>query len=87
MIQRKSKPSSFDHLDRQGLQPLKACIGLDLMHLFWDKHLELGGNVVIALAKIRGCQFNCAEGIPLTMLAADLLSHELKASAMPSSMA
>ena len=49
----------------------------------WDRHLELTRNVVVASAKT-GDVYS-AEGIALTVLAADLLAHELKASVLPSS--
>ena len=46
------------------------------MHFSWEKHLELSRNVALALM-----------GVALTMLATDLLTYELKASALPSSRA
>ena len=49
------------------------------MHFSWEKHLELSRNVAIASDKNKG--------VALTMLATDLLVHELKASALPSSRA
>ena len=55
------------------------------MHLSWEKHLELSRNVAVASDKIR--DGSCLMGVALTMLATDLLAHELKVSVLPSSRA
>ena len=62
---------------------LKACDGSELMHVFWDQHLKLTRNVGIALRN-QGMLLN-QMNIALTVLATDLLAHELKASALLSS--
>ena len=62
--------------------PLKTCINSKAMHVFWDKHLELSRNVAVASDKNQGIAL-ALMGVALTMLAMDLLAHELKASALP----
>ena len=54
------------------------------MHFSWEKHLELSRNVAVASDKNKGIAL-ALMGVALTMLATDLLAHELKASALPSS--
>ena len=61
-------------------------MSLELMHFSWEKHLELSRNVAVASDKNQGIAI-ALMGIALTMLAADLLAHELKGSALPSSRA
>ena len=56
------------------------------MHLSWEKHLELSRNVAVASDKNQGIAI-ALMGIALTMLATDLLAHELKVSVLPSSRA
>ena len=56
------------------------------MHFSWEKHLELSRNVAVASDKNQGMAL-ALMGVALTMLATDLLAHELKASVLPSSMA
>ena len=56
------------------------------MHFSWEKHLELSRNVAIASDKNQGVAL-ALMGVALTMLATDLLAHEMKASALPSSRA
>ena len=56
------------------------------MHFSWEKHLELSRNVAVASDKNQGMAL-ALMGVALTMLATDLLAHELKASVMPSSRA
>ena len=53
------------------------------MHFSWEKHLELSRNVAVASDKNQGTAL-ALMGLALTMLAKDLLAHELKVSAMPS---
>ena len=81
MIQRKSIPSAFDHSDLQGLWPLKACVGSELMHFIWNKPLELTRYTVVVLQN-QGILL-ALMNISLIMLAVDLLAHELKTSALP----
>tara|TARA_B100002051_G_scaffold235600_1_gene236150 strand:- start:266 stop:523 length:258 start_codon:yes stop_codon:yes gene_type:complete len=81
LIQKKSIQSSFNHSNRQGLLPLKAGIGSELIHFFWHKHLELIRNKVVALQN-QGVLL-ALMNIALIMLAVDLLAHELKISALP----
>ena len=50
------------------------------MHFSWEKHLELSRNVAVASDKNQGIAL-ALMGVALTMLATDLLAHELKASA------
>ena len=50
------------------------------MHLFWDQHLELTSNTVFALPN--QAMSLVLMNIALTMLAGDLLVHELKTSAL-----
>ena len=66
--------------------PLETCINSKAMHVFWDKHLELSRNVAVASDKNKGIAI-ALMGVALAMLATDLLAHELKASALPSSRA
>ena len=61
-------------------------MGLEPMHFSWEKHLELPRNVAVASDKNQGIAL-ALMGVALTMLATDLLAHELKASALPSSRA
>jgi hypothetical protein len=61
-------------------------MGLELMHFSWEKHLELSRNVAVASDKNQGIAL-ALMGVALTMLATDLLAHELKGSALPSSRA
>ena len=61
-------------------------MGLELMHFSWEKHLELSRNVAVASDKNQGIAL-ALMGVALTMLATDLLAHELKVSALPSSRA
>ena len=56
------------------------------MHFTWEKHLKLSKNVAVASDKDQGIAL-ALMGVALTMLAADLLAHELKVSALPSSWA
>ena len=56
------------------------------MHFSWEKHLELSQNVAVASDENQGMAL-ALMGISLTMLATDLLAHELKTSVLPSSMA
>ena len=56
------------------------------MHFSREKHLELSRNVAVASDKNQGMAL-ALMGVALTMLATDLLSHELKASVLPSSRA
>ena len=56
------------------------------MHFSWEKHLELYRNVAVASEKNQGMAL-ALMGVALTMLATDLLAHELKASVLPSSSA
>ena len=56
------------------------------MHFSWEKHLELSRNVAVASDKNQGIAL-ALMGIALTMLATDLLTHELKVSVLPSSRA
>ena len=56
------------------------------MDFSWKKHLELSRNVAIASDKNKGIGL-ALMGVSLTMLATDLLAHELNASALPSSRA
>ena len=55
------------------------------MHFSWEKHLELSRNVAVASDENQGMAL-ALMGIALTMLATDLLAHELKTSVLPSSM-
>ena len=61
-------------------------MGLKLMHFSWEKHLELSRNVAVASDENQGMA-RALMGVALTMLAVDLLAHESKASALPSSRA
>jgi hypothetical protein len=61
-------------------------MGLKLMHFSWEKHLELSRNVAVASDENQGMAL-ALMGVALTMLATDLLTHELKTSALPSSRA
>ena len=61
-------------------------MGLELMHFSWEKHLNLSRTVAVASDKNKGIAL-ALMGVALTMLATDLLAHELKASALPSSRA
>ena len=56
------------------------------MHFSWEKHLELSRNVAVASDKNQGIAL-ALMGVALTMLATDLLAHELQTSVMPSSRA
>jgi hypothetical protein len=56
------------------------------MHFSWGKHLELSRNVAVASDENQGIAL-ALMGVALTMLATDLLTHELKTSALPSSRA
>ena len=56
------------------------------MHFSWEKHLELSRNVAVASDKNQGMAL-ALMGVALTMLATDLLAHELHASVLPSSRA
>ena len=78
--------NAADRSDRKRLCLYKACTGLALMHFSWEKHLELSRNVAVASDKNQGMAL-ALMGVALTMLATDLLAHELKASALPSSRA
>ena len=66
--------------------PLQKCINSKTMNFFRDKYLELSRNVAIASDKNKGMAL-ALMGVALTMLATDLLAHELKASVLPSSRA
>ena len=57
------------------------------MNFSWEKHLELSRNVAVASDKNQGVLLSLLMGVALAMLATDLLAHELKASALPSSRA
>ena len=61
-------------------------MGLELMHFSWEKHLELSRNVAVASDENQGMAL-ALMGVALTMLATDLLTHELMTSALPSSRA
>ena len=61
-------------------------MGLELMHFSWEKHLELSRNVAVASDENQGMAL-ALMGVALTMLATDLLTLELKTSALPSSRA
>ena len=52
------------------------------MHFSWEKHLELSRNVAVASDKNQGVAL-ALMGIALTMLATDLLAHELQTTALP----
>jgi len=58
----------------------------DLMNFSWGQHLELSRAVTAAADRDKGLSL-ALMGVALTLLAKDLLAHELKleASAMPSS--
>ena len=56
------------------------------MQFPWEKHLELSKNVAVASDKNQGIAL-ALMGVALTMLATDLLTHELRGSALPSSRA
>ena len=56
------------------------------MHFSWEEHLELSKNVAVASVKNQGIAL-ALMGVALTMIATDLLAHELKASVLPSSRA
>ena len=56
------------------------------MHFSWEKRLELSRNVAVASDENQGIAL-ALMGVALTMLATDLLTHELKTSALPSSRA
>ena len=56
------------------------------MHFSWEKHLEFSRNVAVASDKNQGMAL-ALMGVALTMLATDLLTNELKASALPPSRA
>ena len=56
------------------------------MHFSWEQHLELSRNVAVASDANKGMAL-ALMGIALTMLATDLMAHELKVSALPSSRA
>ena len=47
------------------------------MHFSWEKHLELSRNVAVASDENQGMAL-ALMGVALTMLATDLLAHELK---------
>ena len=57
----------------------------DLMNFSWGQHLELSRAVTAAADRDKGLSL-ALMGVALTLLAKDLLAHELKleASAMPS---
>ena len=61
----------FAECSRKGLQQLKS------MHFSWQKHLELSRTVSTTADKNSGIAL-ALMGIALTMLAKDLLAHELK---------
>ena len=54
------------------------------MHFSWEKHRELSRNVAFASDSNQGMAL-ALMGIALTMLATDLLVHELQTSALPTS--
>ena len=54
------------------------------MHFPWEKHLELCRSVAVASDENQGIAL-AVMGVALTMLAKDLLAHELNGSALPSS--
>ena len=56
------------------------------MHFSWEKHLELSRNVAVVSDENQGMAL-ALMGIALTMLATDLLTNEMKTSALPSSLA
>ena len=56
------------------------------MNFSWEKHLELSRNVAVASDKNQGMAL-ALMGVALAMLLTDLLAHELKTSALPSSKA
>ena len=49
------------------------------MHFSWEKHLELSLNVAVASDKNKGFAL-ALMGVALTLLAKDLLAHELQTS-------
>ena len=53
------------------------------MHFSWEKHLELSRNVAVASDKNQGLLW--LDGLALTILAKDLLMHELQTSPVQSS--
>ena len=54
------------------------------MHFPWEKHLELSRNVAITSDRNQGMALGLM-GLALTLLAKDLLMHELQTSPVPSS--
>ena len=54
------------------------------MHFSWEKHLELSRNVAITSDRNQGKALGLM-GLALTLLAKDLLMHELQTSPLPSS--
>jgi len=56
------------------------------MHFSWEKHLELSRNVAVASDGNQGSAL-ALMGVALTLLAKDLLAHELRATAQQSSKA
>jgi len=69
--------------DRRGGPVYQALTRLELMHFSWEKHLKLSRNVAVASDKNQGVAL-ALMGLALTLLAKDLLAHELQATAMPS---
>ena len=66
--------------------PLDCLCCKGLMNFSWGQHLELSRAVTAAADRDKGLSL-ALMGVALTLLAKDLLAHELKleASAMPSS--
>lgn len=66
--------------------PLDCLCCKDLMNFSWGQHLELSRAVTAAADRDKGLSL-ALMGVALTLLAKDLLTHELnlKASSMPSS--
>lgn len=53
------------------------------MHFSWEKHLELSRNVAVASDCNQGLAL-ALMGVALTLLAQDLLVHEMRATAQRS---
>ena len=53
------------------------------MHFSWEKHLELSRNVATASDNNQGLAL-ALMGVALTLLARDLLIHEITLSPLPS---
>ena len=53
------------------------------MHFSWEKHLELSRNVAVASDNNQGLAL-ALMGVALTLLAKDLLMHEMQTTPLPS---